>query len=78
MHVEAKYLNEAFPQWSAVHPPSACPKSLRELDRYMDKASRNDPWGREYLMTCGDGRLYIASLGPDGKANTADDIWSNQ
>jgi len=37
-----------------------------------------DPWGHEYAYTSGGDRVYVMSLGPDGKANTADDLWSHQ
>ena len=77
-----QYANEAYPLWSREHPREECPASVRDLDRYMkrymDKAAREDPWGREYRFTCGGGRLYVVSLGEDGKASTADDIWSHQ
>ena len=77
-----KFAFEAYPQWAMENPEKACPTSLRDLDhymdRYMDKAAREDPWGHEYLFTCSGGRLYVVSLGEDGKASTADDIWSHQ
>lgn len=73
-----KYAFEAYPQWRREHPSLECPRSLRALDGYMDHADQRDPWGRAYVFTCGGGKLYVASLGYDGRANTADDIWSNQ
>jgi hypothetical protein len=73
----SKYAYEAHPLWSREHPSRACPASLKELGPYMDKASTRDPWGRDYAFTCEDGRLFVMSLGEDGKANTGDDIWSN-
>jgi hypothetical protein len=76
--VVTKYANEAFPQWARTHPSRDCPTSLRELDPYMDKAKGLDPWGRSYAFTCGQGRLYVMSLGRDGRSNTADDLWSHQ
>ncbi|HEY5924288.1 MAG TPA: type II secretion system protein GspG [Kofleriaceae bacterium] len=76
-----KFAFEAYPEWAMENPDRACPTSLRELDlymdRYMDKAAREDPWGREYMFTCSDGKLYVVSIGEDGKADTADDIWSH-
>jgi hypothetical protein len=44
----------------------------------MDRVDTRDPWGRDYIFTCGDGMLYVMSLGADGRSNTADDIWSHQ
>jgi hypothetical protein len=72
-----RYAKGAFRRWAAVHPAQACPSSLRELDRYTHR-DRIDPWGHAYAFTCAAGQLYAMSLGPDGKANTADDIWSHE
>lgn len=74
----AKYAYEAYPQWRAEHPTLECPRSLRALDGYMDSADRRDPWGRTYVFTCGGGKLYVMSLGEDGRSNTDDDVWSHQ
>jgi hypothetical protein len=73
-----KYAYEAFPKWAADHPGSVCPRSLNDLDRYMDQWHEPDPWGHDYVMTCADGKVYVASRGADGASNTADDIWSHQ
>jgi hypothetical protein len=73
-----KYAYQAFPKWAADHPGSICPRSLYDLDRYMDQWHEPDPWGHDYVMTCADGKVYVASRGVDGAANTADDIWSHQ
>lgn len=82
------YAHQAYPAWSADH-PRPCPYSLAELDRYLVSSqhldgtqqrgtSHRDPWGRDYMFTCGGGKLYVVSLGMDGRSNTADDIWSHQ
>ena len=76
--VTLKYANERYPLWAREHRGRECPMSLRELDPYMDKADARDPWGRDYMFTCADGRLYVMSLGADGVSGTADDIWSHQ
>jgi hypothetical protein len=76
--VELQYVAEGFPQWAAEHPKAGCPRSLRELDPYMVTPIQLDPWGREYNFTCGGGKLYLVSYGPDRTANTADDIWSHE
>ena len=69
---------ELFPQWARSNPERACPKSVSELVTYGENKSIKDPWGHPYLFTCGEHRIYVVSLGPDGKANTTDDIWSHQ
>jgi hypothetical protein len=73
-----KYAFEAYPQWLREHPSQECPRSLHAVDGYMDHADQHDPWGRPYVFTCGGGKLYVMSLGEDGRSNTADDIWSNE
>ena len=73
-----KYAFEAYPQWLREHPSQECPRSLHAIDGYMDHADQHDPWGRPYVFTCGGGKLYVMSLGEDGRSNTADDIWSNE
>jgi hypothetical protein len=74
----AKYAYEAFPQWAADHPDRACPTSLRDLHPYMERRDTKDPYGEEYVFTCGGGKLYAMSLGADGTAGTADDVWSHE
>ena len=73
-----KYAYEAFPQWMADHPDRRCVKSLRELGRYMSEGDRVDPWGHKYAFTCERGAFYVASLGADGIAGTADDLWGHE
>jgi hypothetical protein len=75
--VAVKYAHEAFPQWQRDHPDRECPSSLRDLSPYMDRVELKDPWGAAYVVTCGTGKLYVMSLGEDGRSNTADDIWSH-
>jgi hypothetical protein len=76
--VVTQYANNAYPAWAVDHPGQACPSSVSELDPYMDRTAHRDPWGRNYVFTCGGGKLYVVSLGMDGRSNTADDIWSHQ
>jgi hypothetical protein len=33
-----------------------------------------DPWGREYDIVLEDEKYWIRTLGPDGKADTEDDL----
>jgi hypothetical protein len=73
-----KYANEGYPAWARDHGRRTCPASLYELDPYMPTWHQPDPWGHAYFSTCADGKIYVGSLGADGKSNTADDIWSHQ
>jgi hypothetical protein len=43
-----------------------------------DLATRGvDPWGNAYRIYPGRGGVVVHSLGEDGVADTADDLWSN-
>ena len=81
--IEARKLAmEAYPQWSIANPSKSCPADLSELSKYMNKKEINDPWGKPYVMMCGDKApagvkgMGVMSMGEDGKANTGDDIKS--
>ncbi len=81
-HAVDKYAYEAYPVWSAAHPDQACPATLADLREYTSATDDNDPWGHPYKMMCGptlptDAHgLAVASAGPDGVFDTADDIHS--
>jgi len=71
---------EAYTQWQ-MNNNKACPDELTELTKYTNKKSVDDPWGKKYVMHCGEnapqGRSFgISSLGEDGKQGTEDDIKS--
>jgi hypothetical protein len=60
-----------------------CPTNLDELLPYLSRRDLEDPWGNDYVMLCGDDKpaeagpcLGVRSHGPDGKANTPDDVTS--
>jgi general secretion pathway protein G len=77
-----KYVNEAYPQWSAHHPDKQCPDKLDDLNEYMNNKDTNDPWGRPFKMLCGANLpagakgLAVMSAGEDGKEGTTDDVKS--
>lgn len=71
----AKFANEAFPRWRRER--GGCPPSIVELARYMERKDVFDPWGEPYQLSCNDNAILVWSLGEDGKANTGDDIRSN-
>jgi hypothetical protein len=73
-----KFVYEAYPSWSAGHPGRGWPASLHELTPYMDKRDVRDPWAATYELTCSERGPIVHSVGEDGKADTADDIWSNE
>ena len=77
-----KYAFEAYPEWAAAHPDTACPAKIEALQKFLTKADTKDPWGHGYKMSCGKDLppgvrgLAVLSLGPDGKVGTRDDIKS--
>ena len=77
----SKYANEAYPSWASSH-SDACPKSLADLNEYMNNHDIKDPWGNDYRMFCGANLpagakgLAVMSNGEDGREGTADDIKS--
>jgi len=74
------YVEEAFPKWQAEHPKQKCPATLVEVAKYfasdIDVPVLADPWGQPLEMKCDDSGLKVFSVGPDGKADTEDDVRS--
>lgn len=73
------YTEEAYPKWQADHPGQRCPASLDEVAKYFgetapDLPTTEDPWGHALVMKCDDKGFGVMSIGPDGKAGTADDV----
>jgi len=73
------YADEAYPHWQAEHAGKKCPAKLDELATYLGAADpdlpvKTDPWGHELVIKCDAKTFTMISLGPDGKADTDDDI----
>lgn len=53
-----------------------CPttQDLIGIKFVSDKIPPIDPWGAPYLIVCSEKEPVVSSKGPDGVANTADDI----
>ena len=77
--------HQAYSQWSIKNPTEQCPKSLSDIQQYMNNPQKElkDSWGNLLVMLCGDQApqgagtpFAIYSLGPDGKQGTDDDIKS--
>ncbi len=66
----------SFTTWAKGHAGAKCP----DITAFAPDAAGLDPWGHPFVVTCTDqpgGQIIgLTSLGPDGKANTADDISS--
>ena len=73
-----KYAYEAYPAWAAQHQDHTCPVLVHQLAPYLAPTEVRDPWGSTYQLSCTAKGLVVWSLGEDGQANTADDIWSNE
>jgi prepilin-type N-terminal cleavage/methylation domain-containing protein len=80
--VVKKIADEAYPAWSLAT-SKACPGSLSDLKKYMNKKDTKDDWGNELVMLCGENApseatngFGVVSNGPDGKKDTEDDIKS--
>ena len=74
------YVEEAFPRWQSEHPNQKCPATLVEVAKYfaneIDVPVLADPWGHPLEMKCDDTGFKVFSIGPDGKADTEDDVRS--
>jgi hypothetical protein len=77
------FADTAYPQWAIKNPQQPCPDSLSELAQFASAdAKTKDPWGNELAMYCGSSlppgakAFAVASAGPDGKRETADDVKS--
>jgi prepilin-type N-terminal cleavage/methylation domain-containing protein len=77
-----KLANESYAQW-ALATGKSCPQNLKELEKYTNSGSTKDAWGNSLTMLCGENApeavttgFAVLSMGPDGKADTDDDIRS--
>jgi hypothetical protein len=72
------YRDDAIPKWRAAHGSKACPATLEELAAYLhgppDVPTLVDPWGNRLIVRCNAKTLEVVSAGPDGKADSADDV----
>lgn len=76
-----KFTTEAYIRWQMKSPGKGCPDSLNELATLLDKKEAKDPWGRDYVMLCGDNApqgkgFAVMSVGADGQEGTEDDVKS--
>lgn len=71
----AAEVHAAATSFRAQH-DDGCPtvSSLKEEHLLNRGASGDDAWGNRFRVRCEAHELAVTSAGPDGKANTADDI----
>jgi len=72
---DAAQIQTAAKAFRAQH-ADGCPtlSSLKEEQLLGRSARTDDAWGNRFRISCQDGELSVSSAGPDGKANSADDI----
>jgi general secretion pathway protein G len=72
---DATAIQAAAKSFRAQH-ADGCPtlSSLQEEQFLSRNARQDDAWGNRFRVRCDDGDPEVSSAGPDGKANTADDI----
>lgn len=59
-----------------VTKPTSSPKPERWIQIWTKM--KNDPWGNPYHYENNSGQILLRSNGPDGKANTEDDILGDE
>ena len=72
----ARVIRGAIQNWQRINNESSCP-TISQLvqEKQLDSASNTaDPWGEQYMLTCTDDDVVVASNGPDKKKGTPDDI----
>lgn len=72
----ARTIRNAVHQWQALNAETACPtvSQLIEEKQIDPGTETNDPWGNGYSITCANDEVIVASMGPDKKKDTDDDI----
>ncbi|MES1175274.1 MAG: hypothetical protein ABUL62_13205 [Myxococcales bacterium] len=72
---DAATIQAAATSFRAQH-AEGCPtlSSLQEEQFLSRNARQDDAWGNRFRISCEDSEPAVASAGPDGKSNTADDI----
>ncbi len=72
---DAAIIQAAAKSFRAQH-ADGCPtlSSLQEEQILSRNAREDDAWGNRFRIVCDDSEPAVVSAGPDGKANTADDL----
>lgn len=72
----ARVIRQAVQHWQVANSESSCPTISQLMqEKHLDPGQEtNDPWGQAYALTCADDEVTVASMGPDKKKGTKDDI----
>jgi hypothetical protein len=73
--IDAASLIQGVGNWRLENDSGACPNvdELRDA-RQIDPGIVRDAWNSQYVIECAGDSITVRSLGPDRKANTADDL----
>jgi general secretion pathway protein G len=72
----ARVIRTAVQHWQVSSSESTCP-TVQQLmsEKHLDPGQNTkDPWGQDYTLSCSDDEVTVASMGPDKKKGTKDDI----
>jgi general secretion pathway protein G len=74
--IDATTLQPIADKYRGEHPGDECPtvQMLKDKKEISGTSKILDAWDHPYLVECEADETYIRSWGPDGKANTEDDI----
>lgn len=74
--IDAQTLQPIADKYRADHPGDECPtvQLLKDKKEISGTSKVTDAWEHAYIVECETDETYIRSWGPDGKANTQDDI----
>ena len=74
-HSDANQIQIAAQGYRGQHSEGCPTLSLLEEEHFLDRAAReDDAWGNRFRVHCDGDQVSVSSAGPDGKANTSDDI----
>ena len=72
---DANQIQIAAQSFRAQHSEGCPTLSQLEEEHFLDRAARaDDAWGNRFRIHCKDDQITVSSAGPDGEANSKDDI----
>lgn len=72
---DSRTIRKAAELYQATYDADKCP-TVQDLvsSKQLDGAHTDDPWGKPYKITCGEGDIRVSSSGKDKQDNTKDDV----
>jgi hypothetical protein len=72
---DANQIQIAAGSFRAQHSEGCPTLSQLEEEHFLDRAARqDDAWGNRFRVHCDGDKISVSSAGPDGEANSEDDI----